>query len=138
MVFCTFLFLQVLFYVSFSLFLLLSFSIFYLFFVFVGLIFVCVSVFFSSRRRHTRCALVTGVQTCALPILYLPFEHSEDMADQLRCIELTRAIDPEYMKYAVAHKEVIERFGRFPHRNRELGRENTPEEQAWLDAGGGF
>src|SRR3546814_18275368 len=60
------------------------------------------------------------------------------MADQLRCIELTRAIDPEYMKYAVAHKEVIEHFGRFPHRNRELGRENTPQDQAWPDPGGAF
>jgi uncharacterized protein (DUF924 family) len=42
------------------------------------------------------------------------------------------------MQYAIAHRDVIERFGRFPHRNRELGRENTPDEQAWLDAGGGF
>ena len=43
-----------------------------------------------------------------------------------------------YTKYAIEHLQVIERFGRFPHRNRALGRESTPEEQAWLDAGGGF
>jgi uncharacterized protein (DUF924 family) len=70
--------------------------------------------------------------------MYLPFEHSEAMADQVRAIELMHAVAPDYMQYAVAHRDVIERFGRFPHRNRELGRENTPDEQAWLDAGGGF
>ena len=46
--------------------------------------------------------------------------------------------DENYLKYAVAHRDVILRFGRFPHRNRALGRDSTPEEQAWLDAGGGF
>lgn len=93
-------------------------------------------------RHYATRAVDAGFDTQVDPALrvfvYLPFEHSEDMADQLRCIELSRALDPEYMKYAVAHRDVIERFGRFPHRNRELGRENTPEEQAWLDAGGGF
>src|SRR3546814_11231307 len=90
-------------------------------------------------RRYATRAVDAGFDTQVDPALrvfvYLPFEHSEDMADQLRCIELTRAIDPEYMKYAVAHKEVIERFGRFPHRNRELGRETKPDEEARLDAG---
>ena len=43
-----------------------------------------------------------------------------------------------YLKYAGAHRDVIRRFGRFPHRNRALGRDSTPEEQAWLEAGGGF
>jgi uncharacterized protein (DUF924 family) len=70
--------------------------------------------------------------------LYMPFEHSEDIADQARSLELVRALDENYMKYAEAHRDVIARFGRFPHRNRELGRDSTPEEQAWLDAGGGF
>jgi len=71
--------------------------------------------------------------------VYLPFEHSEDLADQRRSVELFADIDnAEYRKYAQAHLEVIERFGRFPHRNRALGRTNTPGEQAWLDAGGGF
>ncbi|GAB2498815.1 DUF924 family protein [Pseudoxanthomonas sangjuensis] len=70
---------------------------------------------------------------------YLPFEHSEDIADQRRSLELFRGLgDGNYEKYARAHFDVIERFGRFPHRNRALGRPNTPEEQAWLDAGGGF
>ena len=70
---------------------------------------------------------------------YLPFEHSEDLADQERCIELSRGLDdPGFLKYAVTHRDVIAQFGRFPHRNRALGRDNTPEEQVWLDAGGGF
>lgn len=71
--------------------------------------------------------------------LYLPLEHSESLADQDRCVALCEALgDAFYLKYAQAHREAIRRFGRFPHRNRALGRENTPEEQAWLDAGGGF
>ena len=70
---------------------------------------------------------------------YLPWEHSEDMADQQRAVELFTALGNKvYADYAIAHREVIARFGRFPHRNRALGRVNTPGEQAWLDAGGGF
>ena len=70
---------------------------------------------------------------------YLPFEHSEDLADQDRCVALVAALgDANYLQYAEAHRDVIRRFGRFPHRNRALGRTSTPEEQAWLEAGGGF
>ncbi|TPN88231.1 DUF924 family protein [Mesorhizobium sp. CU2] len=68
--------------------------------------------------------------------LYLPFEHSEFLADQERSVELTAAKAPEYLKYADEHLEIIRRFGRFPHRNRMLGRETTAEEQAFLDGGG--
>lgn len=70
---------------------------------------------------------------------YLPFEHSEAIADQRRAVELFTALDDaNLVGYAVAHRDVIARFGRFPHRNAALGRSNTPDEQAWLDAGGGF
>lgn len=70
---------------------------------------------------------------------YLPFEHSEDMADQERAIALFQGLgNANYLGHAEAHRKVIARFGRFPHRNRALGRVNTPGEQAWLDAGGGF
>jgi len=70
---------------------------------------------------------------------YLPFEHSEAMADQQRAVELFTALeDPDLLGYAVAHRDVIAQFGRFPHRNAALGRTKTPGEQAWLDAGGGF
>jgi uncharacterized protein (DUF924 family) len=69
--------------------------------------------------------------------LYLPFMHSEHLADQLRCIELERAAGHiESLKWAEHHAEIIRRFGRFPHRNRLLGRETTPDEQAFLDEGG--
>ena len=70
---------------------------------------------------------------------YLPFEHSEALADQQRAVDLFTALgDANLLGYAVAHRDVIARFGRFPHRNAALGRINTPDEQAWLDAGGGF
>jgi uncharacterized protein (DUF924 family) len=69
--------------------------------------------------------------------LYLPFNHSEQLSDQLRCIELTRAAgNAENLKWAEHHADIIRRFGRFPHRNRLLGRATTPEEQAFLDEGG--
>lgn len=70
---------------------------------------------------------------------YLPFEHSEAMADQDRAVALFTAMgDAELLGYAVKHRDVIREFGRFPHRNATLGRTSTPDEQAWLDAGGGF
>jgi uncharacterized protein (DUF924 family) len=69
--------------------------------------------------------------------LYLPFMHSEQLADQLRCIEQSRAAGhAENLKWAEHHADIIRRFGRFPHRNSLLGRATTPEEQAFLDQGG--
>jgi uncharacterized protein (DUF924 family) len=68
---------------------------------------------------------------------YLPFEHSEEMADQARCIALHRALgDADSLKWAELHADIIARFGRFPHRNGVLSRETTPDEQAFLDGGG--
>jgi uncharacterized protein (DUF924 family) len=69
---------------------------------------------------------------------YLPFEHSERLDDQQRGIALLRALPPvpgrhEGSQMSLRHLEIIERFGRFPHRNAILGRESTPEEQAFLD-----
>src|SRR5262245_28946142 len=65
---------------------------------------------------------------------YLPFEHSEEASDQDRCVELCRSriADPEYLRYVERHREIVERFGRFPHRNVVLGRVSTPEEIAFL------
>jgi uncharacterized protein (DUF924 family) len=69
--------------------------------------------------------------------LYLPFMHSEQLTDQQRCVALFRKSDnDENLKYAEDHADIIRRFGRFPHRNRVLGRPTTPEEQAFLDGGG--
>jgi len=68
---------------------------------------------------------------------YLPFEHSEALADQERCCDLFRALgDAENLRWAELHADIIRRFGRFPHRNAVLGRTTTPEEQAFLDSGG--
>ena len=68
---------------------------------------------------------------------YLPFEHSEMLADQERCCDLFRATgDAELVKWAELHADIIRRFGRFPHRNAALGRATTAAEQAFLDGGG--
>ena len=65
--------------------------------------------------------------------LYTPFEHSENPAMQARSIELFATVsDAETMTYIERHKEIIDRFGRFPHRNAVLGRPSTPEELAFL------
>jgi uncharacterized protein (DUF924 family) len=69
--------------------------------------------------------------------VYLPFEHSENLADQRQCVELCEQLgdEPEMREaidYAYRHLRVIERFGRFPHRNQILGRETTPEEAEFL------
>ena len=70
-------------------------------------------------------------------IFYLPFMHSEQLADQERCIALCRAAaDDEGVKFADQHADIIRRFGRFPHRNKALGRITTADEQAFLDGGG--
>ena len=72
-----------------------------------------------------------------LEFLYMPFMHSELLADQLRCVELFgKAGNAENLRYAEDHADIIRRFGRFPHRNRILGRMTTSEEQAFLDQGG--
>jgi uncharacterized protein (DUF924 family) len=67
---------------------------------------------------------------------YLPYEHSEDLADQDRSVALAAPLSAEYLSYAKLHRDVIRRFGRFPHRNAILGRETTAEEQRFLDEGG--
>jgi len=71
---------------------------------------------------------------------YLPLMHSESQADQDRCVRLILTRMPQTgaatLPHAVAHRDVIRRFGRFPYRNAALGRETTEAERAWLDAGG--
>jgi len=73
--------------------------------------------------------------------LYLPFEHAERIEDQERCIALCEALhaaggDKSYLDYAILHRDIIARFGRFPHRNAALARTSTPEELAFLAEGG--
>jgi len=64
---------------------------------------------------------------------YLPFEHAEDPLQQARGVALMAALrDPELTKWARAHQAIIDRVGRFPHRNAVLGRPSTPEEVEFL------
>ena len=68
--------------------------------------------------------------------LYLPFSHSEDLADQRRAVDLGRRLGAEYEKHARGHHDIVARFGRFPHRNSLLCRETISDEQVFLDRGG--
>ncbi len=69
---------------------------------------------------------------------YMPFMHSENLAAQEQSVALFKAKLPasDNLRYAIEHHEIIARFGRFPHRNKLLGRQSTPEEIAFLGAGG--
>jgi uncharacterized protein (DUF924 family) len=92
-------------------------------------------------RSVARSAIARGFdQQIAMParsFFYLPFEHSEELADQERAVVLMEKTgDADLLKWAVLHRDIIRRFGRFPHRNSVLGRATTPEEQAFLDTGG--
>jgi uncharacterized protein (DUF924 family) len=92
-------------------------------------------------RAVAERAIARGFDKLYVPperrFFYLPFTHSENLAHQERCIALNRAAgDEEGVKWAEVHADIIRRFGRFPHRNQVLGRATTPEEQAFLDAGG--
>ncbi len=75
----------------------------------------------------------------ARSFFYMPFMHSEKLADQERCVQLFSAPGLEQnLEFARAHRDVIARFGRFPHRNQALGRETRPEEEAALAQGVGW
>ena len=94
-----------------------------------------------KARALARAAAELGwhrqVEPAMRQFMLLPFEHSEDLADQDRGLALAEELgDPEILKWMVIHRDIIVRFGRFPHRNPVLGRATTPEEQAFLDAGG--
>lgn len=94
-------------------------------------------------RKYAARVIDAGHDQSFEPLLrgffYLPFEHSEAMADQDRAVELFEALgNANYLDYACKHRDVIAQFGRFPHRNAALGRESTPSELAYLKSGGGF
>lgn len=95
----------------------------------------------SKARTIARAAIEAGFDRQVEPAMrnffYLPFEHSEDLADQDYCLALaTEAGDAQSLQYAKIHRDIIVQFGRFPHRNAALGRTSTPEEQKFLDDGG--
>jgi len=71
--------------------------------------------------------------------LYLPFMHSESLEDQDRSVALFESAGlNDNLKWAKHHRDIVRRFGRFPHRNAVLGRENSPEEAAYLDSNEAF
>jgi len=71
--------------------------------------------------------------------LYLPYMHSEELADQDRVLELfSKAGLKDNLKWASHHRNIVKRFGRFPHRNAILGRQSTPEETAYLQSDEAF
>jgi len=101
----------------------------------------------AHARECSREALSRGDEARALPVermfLYLPFEHSEDLADQELSCRLMASIDSfeetrGISEWAVKHKVIIDRFGRFQHRNAALGRTSTPEEVEFLKTNPGF
>ncbi len=85
-------------------------------------------------RRAIERGLDRGMTADERLFMYLPFEHSEDRADQVLSVRLIEALGNEYWtRYAQAHLSIIERFGRFPHRNAILGRTSSPEELKLLE-----
>jgi len=95
----------------------------------------------GKARAIARTAVANGFDAEVEPALrnffYLPFEHSEDLADQDSSVVLCEASgDAAALKWAKIHRDIIVRFGRFPHRNAVLGRITTAEEQTFLDEGG--
>lgn len=105
----------------------------------------------ETARQWARSAAERGVDRNLRPIervfLYLPFEHSESSEDQAMSVQLFTRLYQDvpapqmdlfrgYLIFALRHRRVIERFGRFPHRNRILGRPSTPEEIAFLQEPG--
>ncbi|WEX09408.1 DUF924 family protein [Chelativorans sp. AA-79] len=71
--------------------------------------------------------------------LYMPFMHSEVSADQEHAVMLFKALgNEEALRYAIDHRDIIDRFGRFPHRNRALGRTSSEEELAFLEGHKGY
>ncbi|MBR0969197.1 MULTISPECIES: DUF924 family protein [Bradyrhizobium] len=95
----------------------------------------------ALARDVARRAIERGadqrIDPVLLEFLYMPFMHSEHLPDQMHCVALFQSTEnAENLKYAREHADIIRRFGRFPHRNRLLGRPTTEEEQAFLDNGG--
>lgn len=88
-------------------------------------------------RRAIAAGHDNGLSIDERLFLCLPFEHSEDLADQERAVALISALgDAEYTRFAIAHRDIIARFGRFPHRNEVLGRATSREEAAFLQTPG--
>lgn len=95
----------------------------------------------EARRAASR-AIERGFDRAVDPTLrrffYLPYMHSEDIADQRLSVALNGQVDADSLKWAQHHHDIVARFGRFPHRNAVLGRATTPDEAAYLADEGAF
>ena len=94
----------------------------------------------ASAERALADGFDRSLQPVQRMFLYMPFEHSESLADQQRSVALFRELgDAEWLDFARRHRDIVARFGRFPHRNAALGRPSTAEEQEFLkQPGSGF
>lgn len=105
--------------------------------------------FRGTPRMYATDALAREITTAAIDaghdravegplqlFFYLPFGHSENLADQEQSVALARRLGQPNLSHAERHRDIIRRFGRFPHRNPILGRTMQPEEQQFLDQGG--
>ncbi len=94
----------------------------------------------ALAREVADAAIAAGhhrnVETDLQLFFCLPFGHSEDIAEQERAVTLCQPLGETNLKHAEGHRDIVRRFGRFPHRNPILGRAMTPEEQRFLDEGG--
>ena len=94
----------------------------------------------AMARTVAEAAIAAGhdraVDQAMALFFYLPYAHSENLADQEKSVELSRRLGQPSLSHAEGHRDIIRRFGRFPHRNPILGRTMTPEEQKFLDEGG--
>lgn len=91
-------------------------------------------------RHYTQEALRRGHDRTIDPELriffYLSLMHSENLGDQHLCCKLCEPVGEQYLPFAIEHRDIIERFGRFPHRNEILLRDSTDEEKLFLEEGG--
>jgi uncharacterized protein (DUF924 family) len=100
----------------------------------------------AKAREVARAAIAAGfdrtVDPSARLFFYLPLEHAEDLATQEECVVLCKqltedqGLGPQFFEFAIKHRDIIARFGRFPHRNAVLGRESTDEEIEFLKGPG--
>jgi uncharacterized protein (DUF924 family) len=86
----------------------------------------------AAARRAIAHGFDLALPPAARSFVYLPFEHAEDSADQDESVRLFTPLGKEHARYAVSHRDVINRFGRFPQRNAALGRVSTAAEEAYL------
>lgn len=94
----------------------------------------------AQARKVADAAIAAGLDRQAEADLrrffYLPFMHSEELADQERSVALNEPLGGESLRYALHHRDIVRRFGRFPHRNAVLGRPSSVKEQRFLAEGG--